>query len=86
MHEDRMLEIGASAARNKSAALLATVESGEEAVITRRGRAVAKLVPLAGQADHARAHAVVQRIHALRRGLTLGNDLTLKELIEQGRR
>lgn len=81
-----MLEIGASAARSKLAALLATVESGEEVVITRRGRPVAKLVPLAGQADRARTRAVVQRIHTLRRGLTLGNDLTLKELIEQGRR
>ena len=43
-----MTEIGASEAKNKLSALLDRVERGEEVVITRRGRAVAKLAPMAG--------------------------------------
>ncbi|HKE26428.1 MAG TPA: type II toxin-antitoxin system prevent-host-death family antitoxin [Bryobacteraceae bacterium] len=40
-----MREIGAFEAKNKLAALLDQVEKGEEIVITRHGRPVARLVP-----------------------------------------
>jgi prevent-host-death family protein len=40
-----MREIGAFEAKNKLGTLLDWVEQGEEVVITRRGKAVARLVP-----------------------------------------
>jgi len=49
-----MDEIGAFDAKNKLSALLDKVERGEEIVITRRGRPVAKLVPMTTQSDRER--------------------------------
>lgn len=40
-----MREIGAFEAKNKPGSLLDRVEKGEEILITRRGKAVARLVP-----------------------------------------
>ena len=43
-----MTEVGAFEAKNKLSALLDRVEQGEEIVITRHGRPVARLVPTHG--------------------------------------
>ena len=40
-----MIEVGAFEAKNKLSALLDRVEQGEEIIITRHGRPVARLVP-----------------------------------------
>ena len=80
-----MPEIGSFEAKNKLAALLDAVEHGEEFTITRRGKPVAKLVSAHAAPDRKRASAAADRIKALRRGVTLGGDLTLKELIDEGR-
>lgn len=81
-----MREIGSFEAKNKLAALLDAVEHGEEITITRRGKPVAKLVSPHVAPDRKRALAAVRRIKALRRGVTLGDGVTLKELIDEGRR
>jgi prevent-host-death family protein len=65
-----MQEIGAFEAKNKLAALLDRVERGEEIVITRHGKAVARLVPNVGAIDQARA--AVERIRARARSLKAG--------------
>ncbi len=57
-----MLEIGAFAAKNTLGALLDRVQRGEEIVITRHGRPVARLVPNAGGIDHGQARAAAERI------------------------
>ena len=57
-----MTEIGAFEAKNKLSALLDKVERGEAIVITRRGRPVAKLVPMNAEFDHERSRAAAQRI------------------------
>jgi prevent-host-death family protein len=57
-----MTEIGAFEAKNMLSALLDRVERGEEIVITRHGRPVARLVPNAGGIDRSQAHAAIQRI------------------------
>ena len=44
-----MQEIGAFEAKNKLGALLDRVERGEEIIITRHGKPVARLVPIAGR-------------------------------------
>ena len=67
-----MQEIGAFEAKNKLAALLDRVERGEEIVITRHGKAVARLVPHAESGDRSQARAAVERIRARARGLQAG--------------
>lgn len=82
-----MREIGAFEAKSRLGQLLDWVEAGEEVVITRRGRVVAKLVPPdAGGGDRERARAAAQRLRGLRGGADLGDGASLEELIAAGRR
>lgn len=67
-----MQEIGAFEAKNKLAALLDRVEGGEEIVITRHGRAVARLVPHIGGVDRSQARAAAERIRARTQSLKIG--------------
>jgi prevent-host-death family protein len=67
-----MQEIGAFEAKNKLAALLDRVERGEEIVITRHGRPVARLVPSGAKMDESEAQAAVERIRARARKLKGG--------------
>jgi prevent-host-death family protein len=57
-----MSEIGAFEAKNRLGSLLDRVERGEEIVITRHGKAVARLVPNSGRVDQNQASAAWQRI------------------------
>ena len=59
-----MDEIGAFEAKNKLSELLDRAERGEEVVITRRGKAVAKLVPMTTLTsfDIERSRAAMKRI------------------------
>jgi prevent-host-death family protein len=57
-------EIGAFEAKNTLGALLDRVEHGEEIVITRHGKPVARLVPNIGGIDRAQARAAADRIRA----------------------
>lgn len=57
-----MNEIGAFEAKNKLSELLDRAEKGEEVVITRRGRAVAKLVPIRPCHDVEEARKAMKRI------------------------
>jgi prevent-host-death family protein len=80
-----MREIGAFEAKTKLGQLLDWVEAGEEVIITRRGRAVARLVaPGSVTVDRERTHAAAQRIRAMRKGVTLGG-LSIKDLVDDGR-
>ena len=79
-----MKEIGAFEAKNKLGQLLDWVEAGEEIIITRRGKAVARLVSPHAAFDAERARAAAARIRARRRGMTLGG-LSIKDLINEGR-
>ena len=79
-----MREMGAFEAKNKFGHLLHQVEHGEEIVITRRGKAVAKLVPAAPVSDREKARRAVAGILAVSKGVTLGG-LKIKDLINEGR-
>lgn len=59
-----MQEIGAFEAKNTLGALLDRVEQGEEIVITRHGKPVARLVPNEGRVDRSQAQAAAERIRA----------------------
>lgn len=80
-----MAEIGAYQAKTHFAALLDRVEKGERIRITRHGRVVAVLSPPAGAAEQT-ADEAVGSILAARRGRRLGPDLTVRDLIDAGRR
>ena len=66
------MEVGAFEAKNKLSALLDRVEKGEEIVITRHGRPVARLVPNIGGIDRSQARAAADRIRARVQGLRIG--------------
>ena len=67
-----MQEIGSFEAKNKLAALLDRVERGEEIVITRHGRAVARLVPNVERINRSEAQAAAERIRARAQTLKFG--------------
>jgi prevent-host-death family protein len=67
-----MTEIGLFDAKNKLSALIDRVERGEEVVITRRGRPVAKLVPMKTKAGSKEALEAVRRIRQLAKEMNLG--------------
>lgn len=79
-----MRKIGAFEAKNKFGTLLDWVANGEEVLITRRGKAVARLVPAEPGFDRAKARRAADGIIEARRGITLG-DLKIKDLVNEGR-
>lgn len=79
-----MSEIGAFEAKNRLGTLLDRVERGEEIVITRRGKRVAKLVPVGPGFDRAKAKRAIAGLIEASRGLSLGG-LKIKDLINEGR-
>ena len=80
-----MHEVGAFEAKNKLGTLLDWVEAGEEVLITRRGKAVARLVPAEPGFDRAKARRAADGLLEARRGITLGG-LKIKDLVSEGRR
>jgi prevent-host-death family protein len=80
-----MREIVAFEAKNKFGHLLDEVEHGEEIVITRRGKPVARVVPAQPGFDREKARRAVAGILELSKGVTLGG-LKIKDLINEGRR
>ncbi len=80
-----MTRVGAYHLKTHLAELLDRCELGERITITRHGRPVAQLIPAAGSVEHTVDEAV-DGIVALRLGHTLGPDLTVRALIDEGRR
>jgi prevent-host-death family protein len=56
------MEIGAFEAKNKLGMLLDRVEHGEEIIITRHGKPVARLVPNEARIDRLQAQSALERI------------------------
>jgi prevent-host-death family protein len=71
-------------AKNRLSALLDRVERGEEIVITRRGKPVARLVPAGPGFDREKARRAVAGIIEASRGVTLGG-IKIRDLINEGR-
>jgi prevent-host-death family protein len=79
-----MREMGAFEAKNKFGHLLDQVEHGAEILITRRGKAVARIVPVEPGFDRDKARRAVAGILEMSQGVTLGG-LDIKDLINEGR-
>ena len=78
-----MITVGAFEAKTHLSALLDRVAAGEEVLITKHGKPVARLVG-AQTVDRARVNNAFEKLKALRKGTTLGG-LSWKELRDQGR-
>jgi prevent-host-death family protein len=79
-----MTTVGAYEAKTHLSELLERVAKGEKITITKHGVPVAMLVPPPA-AEKPDVRAAIAKLRELRKGQTLG-DLTLRELIEEGRR
>ena len=79
-----MAHVGAFQVKIHLSELFDWVEAGEEVVIARHGRSVARLVPVA-DAKQRRAGEAVTRLRELRRGATVGG-IDWRELRDAGRR
>ena len=62
-------KVGAFEAKNTLGSLLDRVERGEEIVITRHGKAVARLVPNGGETNRDQVQAAFDRLRERARGL-----------------
>jgi prevent-host-death family protein len=77
---------GTLEAKNRFSELLARAERGDIIAITRHGKVIAHIVP-AQETEHReqRVQATIERMRARTAGLSL-NGLSIKELINEGRR
>lgn len=78
-----MATVGSFEAKTHLSALLERVEKGETITITRRGLPIARLVPVGLKSRRTREEAIDALLAFPRRTL---NGITIKELIEEGRR
>lgn len=84
-----MREIGAFEAKTHLSELLAAVEAGETVRITRRGKPVAELRPIAEGTAARRAQALSQAERLRDRIAATGRPFTLREILgfrDEGRR
>jgi len=79
-----MITVGAFEAKTHLSTLLDRVAGGEEVVITKHGKPVARLVS-AARVDRDRVNGAVEQLKLLRKQTTLGG-LSWQELRDFGRR
>jgi prevent-host-death family protein len=79
-----MITVGAFEAKTHLSSLLDRVAGGEEVVITKHGKPVARLVS-ATYIDRERVNDAYEKLKVLRKGTTLGG-LSWQELRDAGRR
>jgi prevent-host-death family protein len=82
-----MTSVGAFEAKTHFSQLLERVERGEEIVITRRGKAVARLVPAAAKHDPQAVMAVFRRLaeRARQRGAPRFDWAEWRRYVDEGR-
>jgi len=67
-----MKQVGTFEAKNQFSALLELVAQGEDVLITRHGKPIARLVPPEGSQSKQNAQLAIDRIRARARELNLG--------------
>ncbi len=78
-----MITVGTFEAKTQLSALLEQVAAGEEVLITRHGKPIARLTG-AGMPERARADQAFAKLKLLRQGVTLGG-ISWRELRDEGR-
>jgi prevent-host-death family protein len=79
-----MITVGAFEAKTHLSSLLDRVAEGEEVIITKHGKPVARLVS-AAQIDRERVNQAFEKLKLLRKRTTLGG-LSWRTLLDEGRR
>lgn len=79
-----MKQIGAFEAKNRLSELLVAAENGEEIMITKHGRPVAKLTPV-DNFDRVKAREAIEWMKEFRKKHPL-RGLKIKDLINEGRK
>lgn len=79
-----MKKIGAFEAKNRLSELLIAAENGEEIMITKHGRPVAKLTPV-DDIDRAKVREAIEWLKDFRSKHPLGG-VKIKDLINEGRK
>ena len=80
-----MRSVGAYEAKTHLPRLLDCVTRGEEIQITRNGRPIARLIPEPGPTA-TDLDSLIAEMRQFRKGRRLGKDVTVRDLIEEGRR
>ena len=81
-----MESVGSFEAKTHLPQLLERVAKGEEFTITKHGKPVARLVPTTPMQAKPDVQRLIDDMRAFRKGSTLGENLTIRDLIEDGRR
>ena len=81
-----MKTVGAFQAKTHLSQLLDQVEKGEVVTITRHGQPVAVLAPAALARPAKTGEQWLAEMKQLRKGITLGGTVTIRQLIDEGRR
>jgi len=84
--EARMKTVGAFQAKTQLSQLLDQVEKGEAVTITRHGRPVAVLAPVAPARPAKTGEEWLAEVKRLRKGIILGGTVTIRQLIDEGRK
>lgn len=79
-----MITVGAFEAKTHLSSLLERVAQGEEIIITRHGKPLARLVPV-NVADQSRIDSAISKLRMLRKNCTL-DDISWQTLRDEGRR
>lgn len=81
-----MTTVGLFEAKNRLSELVERAARGEEIVITRHGVSVARLLPAEVPEAHVQGRALAERIRRTRAAHPLGEAVSVRELIDEGRR
>ena len=81
-----MTTVGIFEAKNRLSELVERAGRGEEIIITRRGEQIARLMPALVPDAPAQARQLAAQIRLSRAGQPLAGGVTLRELIDEGRR
>ncbi len=76
-----MTEVGAFEAKNTLGNLLERVSKGEEITISRRGKPVARLVPVNARPDSQKARDAADALRTLSRELKSEGDVSLSDVL-----
>ena len=81
-----MTNVGIFEAKNRLSELVERAARGEEIVITRRGEQVARLMPPRTPDALGQARTLAARIRQSRTGQGMGGGVSIRDMIEEGRR
>lgn len=82
-----MKHFGAFEAKTHFSEILNKVVNGEKFVITKHGVEVAMIIPFSQQKESTNPiHDAIRALKKFRKGITLGKKLSIKEMLEKGRK